>query len=93
MKDKDLELEPVDMYVLFAKMFSHITREVEKACGEEGVRAVREGVRQFGLERGRISRSARRPWAMRTMQRAIFPAMIWEEASCLTVKTISGKIP
>ena len=53
MKDKDLELEPVDMYVLFAKMFSHITREVEKACGEEGVRAVREGVRQFGLERGR----------------------------------------
>ena len=24
MKDKDLELEPVDMYVLFAKMFSHI---------------------------------------------------------------------
>ena len=37
MKDKDLELEPVDMYVLFAKMFSHITREVEKACGEEGV--------------------------------------------------------
>ena len=23
----------------------------------------------------------------------IFPAMIWEEASCLTVKTISGKIP
>ena len=54
MKDKDLELEPVDMYVLFAKMFSHITREVEKACGEEGVRAVREGVRQFGLERGRM---------------------------------------
>ena len=89
MKDKDLELEPVDMYVLFAKMFSHITREVEKACGEEGVRAVREGVRQFGLERGR--NIAER--AMRTMQRAIFPAMIWEEASCLTVKTISGKIP
>ncbi|WP_125143269.1 L-2-amino-thiazoline-4-carboxylic acid hydrolase [Clostridium transplantifaecale] len=53
MQDKDLELEPVDMYVLFAKMFSHITREVEKACGEDGVKAVREGVRQFGLERGR----------------------------------------
>lgn len=30
MKDKDLELEPVDMYVLFAKMFSHITREWRK---------------------------------------------------------------
>lgn len=26
MKDKDLELEPVDMYVLFAKNVFHITR-------------------------------------------------------------------
>lgn len=51
--NRNLELEEVDMYVLFARMFSHITREVEKACGEEGVKAVREGVRQFGLERGR----------------------------------------
>ena len=55
MKDKDekLELEEVDMYVLFAKMFAHITREVEAACGEAGVKAVREGVRKFGEERGR----------------------------------------
>lgn len=52
-KDRNLELEEVDMYVLFARMFAHITREVEQACGEEGVKAVREGVRQFGLERGR----------------------------------------
>ncbi|MCD8084057.1 MAG: L-2-amino-thiazoline-4-carboxylic acid hydrolase [Clostridiales bacterium] len=59
-KDEKLELEPVNMYILFAKMFAHITREVEKTCGQEGVDAVREGVRQFGLERGRdIARRAK----------------------------------
>lgn len=93
MKDKDLELEPVDMYVLFAKMFSHITREVEKACGEEGVRAVREGVRQFGLERGRNIAERAKAMGHENDAKSYLPAMIWEEASCLTVKTISGKIP
>ena len=48
-----LETEEVDMYVLFARMFAHITREVERACGEKGVAAVREGVRTFGEDRGR----------------------------------------
>lgn len=52
-KDNNLELEEVDMYVLFARMFAHITEQVEKKFGEEGVTAVREGVRQFGLERGK----------------------------------------
>ena len=52
-KDKNLELEEVNMYILFARMFAHIAKEVEKSCGEEGIKAVREGVRQFGLERGR----------------------------------------
>lgn len=59
-KDRDLELEPVNMYVLFARMFACITKEVEDAFGEEGVKAVREGVRVFGEERGRdIARRAR----------------------------------
>ncbi len=52
-KQQKLEMEEVDMYVLFARMFAHITREVEQACGEKGVIAVREGVRKFGEERGR----------------------------------------
>lgn len=52
-EDKKLELAPVNMYILFARMFAHITREVEAACGEQGVAAVREGVRKFGEERGR----------------------------------------
>ncbi len=51
-KNTELELEAVDMYVLFAKMFAHITREVENTCGEKGIQAVREGVRKFGEERG-----------------------------------------
>ncbi len=50
--DEKLEMEPVNMYVLFAKMFGYITQEVESSCGEKGVRAVREGVRKFGIERG-----------------------------------------
>ena len=48
-----LELEEVDMYVLFARMFAHIARKVEQACGEKGIEAVRAGVRSFGEERGR----------------------------------------
>lgn len=58
--DPELDMEPVDMYVLFAKLFAHITRQVEQACGEKGIEAIREGVRQFGKERGRdIARRAR----------------------------------
>lgn len=52
-KQVPLELEEVNMYVLFARMFAHITREVERACGKEGVDAVRAGVQRFGEERGR----------------------------------------
>ena len=48
-----LELEEVNMYVLFARMFAHIAREVEEACGEKGIEALRAGVRSFGEERGR----------------------------------------
>lgn len=44
-----LELEEVDMYVLFARMFAHIAREVELACGERGIEAVRAGVRSLSL--------------------------------------------
>lgn len=52
LSDAKLEMEPVNMYVLFARMFAHIMKQVEEKCGEEGVKAVREGVRQFGIERG-----------------------------------------
>ena len=58
--DPALELEPVNMYVLFARLFADIAREVEKACGEEGIQAVREGVRIFGEKRGQdIARRAK----------------------------------
>lgn len=60
MKDEKLEIEEVNMYVLFARMFARITEEVQKECGEKGVQAVREGVRQFGLRRGEdIARRAK----------------------------------
>ncbi len=52
-QDEKLELMPVNMYILFARMFAHIAREVENSCGENGIKAVREGVRKFGEERGR----------------------------------------
>ena len=58
--DPNLDLEPVDMYVLFARLFADITREVEKTCGEKGIEAVREGVRLFGEKRGKdIARRAK----------------------------------
>lgn len=52
-KKENLELQPVNMYILFAKLFAHIAKEVENSCGEEGIKAVREGVKKFGEERGR----------------------------------------
>ena len=58
--DPALELEPVNMYILFARLFADIAREVEKSCGEKGIQAVREGVRIFGEKRGQdIARRAR----------------------------------
>ena len=41
--DPSLELEPVNMYVLFARMFADIAREVEADFGEAGIQAVRRG--------------------------------------------------
>ena len=49
----ELELEETNMYILFARMFACIAREVGEKFGDEGIRAVREGVRQFGEARGR----------------------------------------
>lgn len=58
--DAELDMEPVDMYVLFARMFADITKEVEAACGSKGVEAVREGIRVFGERRGKdIARRAK----------------------------------
>lgn len=53
MQQPENENKTTNMYVLFARMFAHITREVERACGEQGVAAVRAGVQSFGEERGR----------------------------------------
>lgn len=58
--DPSLELEPVNMYVLFARMFADIAREVEADFGEAGIQAVRRGVQRFGERRGRdIARRAK----------------------------------
>ena len=50
--DANLELEPVNMYVLFARMFADIAREVEADFGEAGIQAVRRGVQRVGERRG-----------------------------------------
>lgn len=52
-KMEELELPEVNMYILFARLFAHITKEVEDACGEKGVEAIRKAVSEFGEERGR----------------------------------------
>ncbi len=58
--DPALDMEPVDMYVLFARMFADITEAVEKKFGAEGIEAVREGVKKFGNDRGKdIARRAK----------------------------------
>lgn len=49
----ELDLEPVSMYQLFARMFVHLARTTCERFGEEGEAAVREAVKSFGEERGR----------------------------------------
>lgn len=44
--------EPVSMYVMFAKMFAYMAKEVCDRFGEEGEQAVRDAVEKFGMERG-----------------------------------------
>lgn len=45
--------ENVNMYELFALMFCHLTKEVEKEFSDKGIEAIRRGVQNFGEERGR----------------------------------------
>ena len=45
--------KPVNMYILFARLFYHLTKEAEDAFGEAGVEAMRRGVWNFGVERGK----------------------------------------
>jgi len=44
--------EPVSMYEMFAKLFSHVSKEVVEKFGDEGKEAIKKGVWNFGYERG-----------------------------------------
>jgi hypothetical protein len=59
MSNEKERLEPVSMYVIMAKLFAHVSKEVVDRFGEEGKETVMEGVRKFGEERGQdIARRA-----------------------------------
>ena len=45
--------EPISMYELFAKMFAHVAKEVVERFGEDGKKAIKAGVWNFGAERGK----------------------------------------
>lgn len=45
--------KPVNMYILFARLFYHLAKEAEESFGEAGTEAVRRAVWNFGTERGR----------------------------------------
>lgn len=49
----DENREPVSWATLFCRLFAHVAREVTDRFGEEGEQAIKEGVRAFGVERGR----------------------------------------
>ncbi|WHH61473.1 L-2-amino-thiazoline-4-carboxylic acid hydrolase [Petroclostridium sp. X23] len=63
MKDKfkkeNESLEPVSMYNIAAKLFAHLAKAVIDEFGEDGRKAILQGVSTFGEERGRdIARRA-----------------------------------
>ncbi len=45
--------EPVSMFVLFAKQFSIIAKNLEKEFGEKGLKVLEDSVKEFGYERGK----------------------------------------
>lgn len=53
------DLEPVSMYQMFARMFVAIAKEVVDEFGEKGEEAIKRGVWEFGVTRGKdIARRA-----------------------------------
>lgn len=52
MKDNESR-EPVSWSTLFCRLFAHIAKEVIDKFGEEGEKAIKDGVWAFGEERGR----------------------------------------
>lgn len=51
--------EYVSMYVMFAKLFAYMSKEIIDRFGEEGEEAIKKAVQLFGEERGRdIARRA-----------------------------------
>lgn len=47
------DLEPISMYQMFAKMFALVAKEVVDEFGDKGREAVKRGVWNFGVERGK----------------------------------------
>jgi len=52
MKDNESK-NPVSWATLFCRLFANISKEVIDKFGEEGERAIKDGVQAFGEERGR----------------------------------------
>lgn len=52
MKDSESK-EPVSWSTLFCRLFAHIAKEVTDKFGEEGAEAIKAGVWEFGVERGK----------------------------------------
>ncbi|QHM76490.1 hypothetical protein C7M52_02466 [Mixta theicola] len=47
------DLQPVSMYQMFARMFAHLAKEVVDEFGDKGAEAIKRGVWNFGVERGK----------------------------------------
>lgn len=52
MKDNESK-DPVAWSTLFCRLFAHLSKEVIDQFGEEGEKAIKNGVQAFGEERGR----------------------------------------
>ena len=45
--------DPVDMFVLFARFFSVVAKNLEEKYGEEGLELLKKSVNEWGEARGR----------------------------------------
>ncbi len=50
MSETKLQIPPISMYAITAKLFTHVEKAVVSAFGEEGKKLVQQGVENFGIK-------------------------------------------
>lgn len=83
--------DPVDMFVLFARFFSVVAKNLEEKYGEEGLELLKKSVNEWGEARGRdIARRAKQQGKENDLA-AYLPSYDMERSELFKYETKYGK--